>query len=95
MQVVSVYTCVNIKETARVVDTYKVSNKTCGCGVSGMCVLRHGSQSHEQKQKQCLRGRCSISAGFHITWCSRFNHSPSSKPEAPTKEVFQYQSTYP
>lgn len=55
MQVVSVYARVNIKETASVVDT-KVPNKTCGCGVSGLCVLVHGSQSHEQKQKQCLRG---------------------------------------
>lgn len=51
MQVVSVYACVNIKETARVGDTYKVPNKTCGCGVSGLCALVHGSQSHEQKQK--------------------------------------------
>lgn len=95
MQVVSVYACVRIKETARVVDTYEVPNKTCGWGVSGLCVLIHGSQRHEQKQKQRLRGRCSFSAGFHITWCSRFNHSPSSKPEAPTREVFRCQSTLP
>lgn len=56
MQVVSVYACVHMKETARVVDTYKVPNKTCGSGVSGLCLLVHGSQSHEQKQKQCLQG---------------------------------------
>lgn len=49
MQVVSVYVCFNIKETASAVDTYKVPNKTCGCGVSGLCVLIHGKVTNKSR----------------------------------------------
>lgn len=54
MQVVSLYACVHVKETARVVDTYKVQNTVV---VFLVCVCSRTWQSKSRTKTEAVSAR--------------------------------------